>query len=200
VRLHGLLRGRPQGSEGCRNAMMALWSMPVCYCNSRRVSLLYVSALGRDTTDLIDMAQMVQRSLKEVGLEAALKIQEYGAYQATTGQGKSEGMAMGPYGGGWEPDSPLYGPYTPDQPRNRGHVNDAKLAADGAGATAAERPEGAPAPHLRHAALCGGAAVLCKAVFPSHHGLLAAVCEELCSEPEHRLRQSRRGLVAGAVT
>jgi ABC-type transport system substrate-binding protein len=36
---------------------------------------------------------------------------------------------MGPYGGGWEPDSPLYGPYTPDQPRNRGHVNDPKLAA-----------------------------------------------------------------------
>ncbi len=52
---------------------------------------------------------MVQRSLKEVGLEAELKLQEYGAYQATTGQGKFEGMAMGPYGGGWEPDSPLYG-------------------------------------------------------------------------------------------
>src|SRR5262249_30296721 len=67
--------------------------------------------------------------LKEVGLEAELKIQEYGAYQATTGQGKFEGMAMGPYGGGWEPDSPLYGPYTPDQPRNRGPVNDAQLAA-----------------------------------------------------------------------
>jgi len=72
---------------------------------------------------------MVQRYLKEVGLEAELKLQEYGAYQATTGQGKFEGLAMGPYGGGWEPDSPLYGPYTPDQPRNRGHVNDAKLAA-----------------------------------------------------------------------
>src|SRR5215471_736804 len=34
-----------------------------------------------------------------------------------------------PYAVGWEADSPLYGPYTPDQPRNRSHVNDPKLAA-----------------------------------------------------------------------
>src|SRR5437763_4601082 len=36
---------------------------------------------------------------------------------------------MGPYGIGWEADSALYGPYAPDQPRNRGRVNDPKLAA-----------------------------------------------------------------------
>ena len=29
----------------------------------------------------------------------------------------------------WEPDSALYGPYAPDQPRNRGHVNDPTLTA-----------------------------------------------------------------------
>jgi peptide/nickel transport system substrate-binding protein len=91
-----------------------------------KTTLTASSGYGRD---LIDAAQLVQRYLKEVGLEAELKLQEYGAYQATTGQGKFEGLAMGPYGGGWEPDSPLYGPYTPDQPRNRGHVNDPKLAA-----------------------------------------------------------------------
>src|SRR4030095_11184521 len=68
-----------------------------------------------------------------------------------------------------------------------------------AGATAAKKPGGAQAPHLRHSALCGGAAVLCQAVFTSHHGFLAAVCEELCPEPECRLRQSRRGLMARAV-
>jgi ABC-type transport system substrate-binding protein len=38
-------------------------------------------------------------------------------------------MAIGPYGVGLEPDSALYGPYTPDRPRNRGHVNDPQLAA-----------------------------------------------------------------------
>jgi peptide/nickel transport system substrate-binding protein len=79
--------------------------------------------------DLVDAAQVALRNLKEVGIEAELKLQEYGAYMATTGQGKFEGMAMGPYVLGWEPDSSLYGPYTPDQPRNRGHVNDSKLAA-----------------------------------------------------------------------
>ena len=76
-----------------------------------------------------DAAQLVLRYLKDVGMEAELKIQEYGAYQATTGQGKFEGMAMGPFAVAWEADSSLYGPYMPDQPRNRGHVNDPKLTA-----------------------------------------------------------------------
>jgi peptide/nickel transport system substrate-binding protein len=91
-----------------------------------KTTLTTTSGYGRD---LLDAVQMVQHYLKEVGIEVELKIQEYGAYQATTGQGKFEGMAMGPYGVGWEPDSALYGPYTPDYPRNRGHVNDPKLAA-----------------------------------------------------------------------
>jgi peptide/nickel transport system substrate-binding protein len=89
-------------------------------------TLTVTSGYGRD---LIDAVQMILRDLKAVGIEAELKLQEYGAYQATTGQGKFEGMAMGPYAVGWEPDSSLYGPYTPDQVRNRGHVNDPKLAA-----------------------------------------------------------------------
>jgi peptide/nickel transport system substrate-binding protein len=88
-----------------------------------------LSATGGYGHDLLDAVQLVLHYLREVGIEAELKLQEYGAYQATTGQGKFEGMAMGPYGVGLEPDSALYGPYTPDKPRNRGHVNDPKLAA-----------------------------------------------------------------------
>jgi peptide/nickel transport system substrate-binding protein len=84
------------------------------------------SGYGRD---LIDTAQLVQRYLKEVGIEAELKLQEYGAYMATTGQGKFDGLAIGPYAVGWEADSSVYGPYAPDQPRNRGRVNDPKLTA-----------------------------------------------------------------------
>ena len=91
-----------------------------------KTQLTTTGGYGRD---LIDAAQLVLRYLKDVGLEAELKIQEYGAYQATTGQGQFEGLAMGPYGGSFEPDSALYGPYTPNQPRNRGRVNDPKLAA-----------------------------------------------------------------------
>jgi peptide/nickel transport system substrate-binding protein len=91
-----------------------------------KTQLTVSSGYGRD---LVDAAQLVLRYLKEVGIEAELKLQEYGAYQATTGQGKFEGLAMGPYAVGWEADSSLYGPYAPDQPRNRGRVNDPKLAA-----------------------------------------------------------------------
>jgi peptide/nickel transport system substrate-binding protein len=96
------------------------------YAKGLKTTLATTSGYGRD---LIDAVQLVQRYLKEVGVEVELKIQEYGAYQATTGQGKFEGLAMGPYAVGWEADGSLHGPYTPNQLRNRGHVNDAKLAA-----------------------------------------------------------------------
>ena len=87
-----------------------------------------LNATGGYGRDMLDAVQLVQRYLKEVGIEVELKIQEYGAYQATTGQGKYEGLSMGPYALGWDPDSSLYGQYMPDQLRNRGHVNDPKLA------------------------------------------------------------------------
>jgi peptide/nickel transport system substrate-binding protein len=78
--------------------------------------------------DFVDAAQLVQRDLKDVGIEAELKIQEYGAFFATTAQGKFEGMAMGPGGPAWEPDSILEG-YRADSPRNTGYVNDPRLTA-----------------------------------------------------------------------
>jgi peptide/nickel transport system substrate-binding protein len=79
--------------------------------------------------DLLDAVQLVQRYLKDVGIEAEMKLQEYGAYIGTTFLGKFEGMAMGPVSITWEPDSVLYGMYAPDQPRNSGHVNDPTLTA-----------------------------------------------------------------------
>src|SRR5437899_2987150 len=96
------------------------------YPKGFKTQLTVSSGYGRD---LVDAAQLVLRYLKEVGIEAELKLQEYGAYQATTIQGKFEGMTMGPFAVAWDPDDALYGPYVPDQPRNRGHVNDAKLTA-----------------------------------------------------------------------
>jgi peptide/nickel transport system substrate-binding protein len=79
--------------------------------------------------DLIDAAQLVQGYLKDVGIEAELKLQEYGAYLATTFAGKYEGMAMAPMAIAWEPDSSPYGMYVPDQSRNSGHVDDPKITA-----------------------------------------------------------------------
>src|SRR5262249_54284557 len=46
--------------------------------------------------DLLDIVQLVQRNLKDIGIETEMKLQEYGAYMATTNLGKFEGLAMGP--------------------------------------------------------------------------------------------------------
>lgn len=88
-----------------------------------------IFATGGYGPDLLDALQLVQQYLKEVGIEAEIKLQEYGAYMATTFAGKFDGMAYGPIGIAWEPDSVLYGAYAPDQPRNQGHINDARLTA-----------------------------------------------------------------------
>src|SRR5215471_4384156 len=77
--------------------------------------------------DIVDAVQLVQRQLKESGIDAELKLQEYGAYIGTTFLGKYEGMAMGPFSIAWEPHSILYGMYTPEQPRNSSHVADARI-------------------------------------------------------------------------
>ena len=58
-----------------------------------KTQLTVTGGYGRD---LVDAVQLVQRYLKDVGIEAELKLQEYGAYMATTVQGKFEGMAHGP--------------------------------------------------------------------------------------------------------
>jgi len=108
----------------------------VGYAKGFKTQLTATSGLGRD---LVDAAQLVQRFLKDVGIEADLKIQEYGAYVATTAQGKYEGMVYGPITLAWEPDSPSYGRYIPDQPRNRGHAQ---------GTTADQGPGGTQANHL----------------------------------------------------
>src|SRR5262245_40713018 len=91
-----------------------------------KTQLTVTSGLGRD---LVDDAQLVQRFLKEVGIDAELKIQEYGAYIATTAQGKFEGLARTPTGVTWEPDGRLYRAYASDSSRNVSHVDDATLTA-----------------------------------------------------------------------
>jgi len=79
--------------------------------------------------DLVDAVQVVQRQLKESGIQAETKLQEFGVYASTTALGKFEGMAMGPFGIAWEPHIVLYGMYMPEQPRNSSHVADPKIIA-----------------------------------------------------------------------
>jgi peptide/nickel transport system substrate-binding protein len=96
------------------------------YPKGFKTQLTATSGLGRD---LVDAVQLVQRFLKDVGVEAELKLQEYGAYMATTAQGKYEGMVYGPTTGARDPDGPLYGRYIPGHLLNRGYVNDPRITA-----------------------------------------------------------------------
>jgi peptide/nickel transport system substrate-binding protein len=79
--------------------------------------------------DLVDAVQLAQRHLKDVGIEAQLHLQEWGAYMATTFQGKFEGLAMSPFATIAVPHGSLYGMYMPDHPLNKAHVNDPKITA-----------------------------------------------------------------------
>src|SRR5215467_5129535 len=96
------------------------------YPKGFKTQLTATSGLGRD---LVDTAQLVQRFLKDVGIEAELKLQEFGAYMSTTAQGKYEGMVYGHINLATDPDGTLYGRFIPDHPMNRGYVNDPKLTA-----------------------------------------------------------------------
>jgi peptide/nickel transport system substrate-binding protein len=96
------------------------------YPKGFKTPLIVSSGYGRD---LLDDVQMIMRFLKDVGIEAELKIQEHGAYVATTVQGKYEGMIRGPIGIAYEPDRRLYRAYAADSSLNTGHVNDPTLSA-----------------------------------------------------------------------
>jgi peptide/nickel transport system substrate-binding protein len=89
-----------------------------------KTTLTFTGGFGND---LVDAVQLAQRQLKQAGIEAELKQQEFGAYAATTALGKYEGMAMGPFGIAFDPHVQLYSTYIPGQPRNVGHVNDGRM-------------------------------------------------------------------------
>jgi peptide/nickel transport system substrate-binding protein len=96
------------------------------YPKGFKTQLSVTTGLSRD---LIDDAQLVQRYLKDVGIDAELKLQEHGAYMATTMQGKFEGLVRSPFGIAWEPDSPLYRTYAADSTWNAAHLNDPTVTA-----------------------------------------------------------------------
>jgi len=80
------------------------------------------------STTLVDAAQLVLKSLKDVGIDAKLDQKEYGAYIQTCFYGNFPSMAYGPQTPFLEPDTFLYGQYYPGEPRNQSHINDPALA------------------------------------------------------------------------
>ena len=96
------------------------------YPKGFKTQLSVTTGLSRD---LIDDAHLVQRYLKDIGIDAELKLQEHGAYMATTMQGKFEGLVRSPFGIAWEPDGPLYRTYAADSSWNAAHLNDPTVTA-----------------------------------------------------------------------
>jgi peptide/nickel transport system substrate-binding protein len=96
------------------------------YAKGFKTTLTVTTGLSRD---LIDDAQLVQHYLKDVGIDAELKLQEHGAYFATTMQGKFEGLVRSPFGIAWDPDGPLYRTYAADSTWNAAHLNDPEITA-----------------------------------------------------------------------
>ena len=78
-------------------------------------------------TDFVDTIQNYQRQLKEVGVDGAIQLKEYGAYIATTYYGKYDGMGVGLFTPFHEPDNYLWGYHMPGSPRNQSYVNDGRV-------------------------------------------------------------------------
>src|SRR5262245_18307127 len=77
--------------------------------------------------DYMDAVQIGLKNLKAAGVDAELKLKEYGAYISTTIYGKFDKMTVGLRGAWTDPDSYLYRTLMPGQPLNIGPVNDPKV-------------------------------------------------------------------------
>ena len=80
------------------------------------------------STLLVDIMQLVQKDLKQVGIETKIDQKEYGAYISTCFYGKFDSMTFGPQTGFLEPDNFLFGQYYPEELKNQSHINDPVVA------------------------------------------------------------------------
>jgi ABC-type transport system substrate-binding protein len=76
--------------------------------------------------DWMDAVQVALRNWKEGGIEADLKLKEYGAFVSSAIFGKFEKMILTLRGATNDPDS-YFVPFMPGEPLNSSGVNDAKL-------------------------------------------------------------------------
>ena len=77
--------------------------------------------------DFLDFVQVAIKNWKEGGIDAELKLKEYGAYVSTTIYGKFDSMFLGLRGAWVDPEPYFYRYYMPGQPLNVMGVNDPKL-------------------------------------------------------------------------
>src|SRR5262245_31426907 len=79
-------------------------------------------------TTLVDAMQLVQKYLKDVGIDAKIDQKEYGAYISTCFYGKFDSMTYGPQTPYLDPDNFLFGQYYPGELKNQSHINDPVVA------------------------------------------------------------------------
>ena len=80
------------------------------------------------STVLMDSMQLVQKHLKDVGIDAKVDQKEYGAYISTCFYGNFPSMTYGPQTPFLEPDNFLFGQYFPGELKNQSHSNDPVVA------------------------------------------------------------------------
>lgn len=77
--------------------------------------------------DYMDFVEVTVAGWKKAGIEAEIKLKEYGAFISSTIFGKFDKMGGGLFGAWTDPDSYLYRYFIPGQPLNASGVNDPKL-------------------------------------------------------------------------
>jgi ABC-type transport system substrate-binding protein len=77
--------------------------------------------------DYDDFVQITLKNWKAAGIDADLKLKEYGAFISSTIFGKFDGMFLGLRGAWADPEAYFYRWFMPGQPLNVWGVNDAKL-------------------------------------------------------------------------
>jgi peptide/nickel transport system substrate-binding protein len=80
------------------------------------------------STVLVDSMQLVQKQLKDIGVDAKIDQKEYGAYISTCFYGKFDSLTFGPQTPYLDPDNFLYGQYYPGELKNQSHINDPVVA------------------------------------------------------------------------
>ena len=94
------------------------------YPNGFSASLCYNSY---GSTIISDIAELIAKSLKDVGIETKLDVKEYGAFIASCYLGKFDSLTYGPQTPFLDPDNFLSATHLPGESKNQSHVDDPVL-------------------------------------------------------------------------
>jgi peptide/nickel transport system substrate-binding protein len=94
------------------------------YPNGFPASLCYNSY---GSTAISDMAELIAKNLKDVGIDTKLDVKEYGAFIASCYLGKFDSLTYGPQTPFLDPDNFLTATHLPGESKNQSHVNDPVL-------------------------------------------------------------------------